>query len=293
MDKVDKVDKVEEVVYLNGEYLPISQAKVSVMDRGFLFSDGVYEVMPIYNGKLMHFEPHMERLKRGLSRLKINVSFSEADVLSWIQALQSENKAHPMQTFYLQITRGSHAIRHHHYEAAVPTVFARLQKVVQRDLSHGISAIVIPDQRGMNADIKGLNRLGNVLMSQEAHHAGAEEAIVFQGGLVSEGATSNVFMVKQGEVLTPPKSAHLLSGITRDVVIEVAGQVGVNVQEKEITVSELYDADEVWIASTSRGLAPVIVLGDKLVGSGEVGAVYKTVHAAYQTKLQIWLGTVA
>lgn len=274
------------IIYLNGEYLPIEEAKVSVMDRGFQLADGVYDAFALYNGKPWHAQSHLDRLRRSLSRIEIDLPMTDAEILGIASELCKLNEPAEQQQFYIQVTRGVAEKRKHHYDSAYrPTVFAKIATVIMKDLHLGIKAITVDDIRWGHCDIKGINRLANVILSQQAHRAEAEEALIIRNNEVQEGASSNVFIVEKETVVTPPLSETLLPGITREIVIKLCQSVA-NLSEEAITRERLLAADEVWITSSSRGIAPVTVVDDQPIGQGQPGAIYQKAAAAYNQAIQ-------
>ncbi len=272
---------MDEIVYLNGTYLPVSEASISVTDRGFLFADGVYDLVSVRHGKPLFMEAHFARLRRSLREINLQCPLSDAELQNILITLQQRNIAAERQGFYIQVTRGSESLRHHHYRTPKPTVYARLETVTPRVLSGGVSVITGQDIRWQRCDIKSINRLANVLFAQQAKQAQAEEFIILQGDYVLEGSTSNVFIVKDGQIITSPLSDDILSGITRRAVMAVADQVAPCLS-RPFYVSELYAADEVWLTSSSRDITPVISVDGQSIGSGKPGPIYHQVLAAYQ-----------
>ncbi len=269
-------------VYLNGDYLPIEEAKVSAMDRGFQLADGVYDAWAVYRGRSWQVDEHLARLRRGLAEIEIELPLSDAELLAIVGGLCQRNKLADQQQFYIQVTRGVAKKREHHYESDYePTVFAKLTPVLKKDYHLGAKAIVVDDIRWARCDIKGINRLANVILSQQAYRASALEAIIVRDNEVQEGASSNVFIVEQGAVITPPLSETLLPGITREMVIKLSHAV-----EEPISRERLLAADEVWITSSSKGIAPITLLNEIPVGSGLPGAVYQIAANAYDEAIE-------
>lgn len=277
------------IIYLNGEYLPIEEAKVSVMDRGFQLADGVYDAFALYNGKPWHAQGHLDRLRRGLSRIEIDFPMTDAEMLEVANKLCELNEPAEQQQFYIQVTRGVAEKRKHYYDSAYrPTVFAKLSPVIMKDLHLGVKAITVDDIRWGHCDIKGINRLANVILSQQAHRAEAEEAIIIRNNDVQEGASSNVFIVENNTVVTPPLSETLLPGITRDIVIKLCQSIAA-LSEETISRERLLAADEVWITSSSRGIAPVTTIDGQAIGEGRPGEIYQKAAAAYNQAIQALL----
>lgn len=274
------------IVYLNGEFLPEESARVPVNDRGFVFGDGVYEVIPAYGGRLFRLEEHLLRLQHSLDGVRINNPLS---VEQWRQMLtellERNDGARQDMSVYLQVTRGV-AKRDHAFPAGVtPTVYASaspISPLSQQACDEGVAVVCLPDIRWQHCNIKAITLLPNVLLRQQAVDAGAVEAILVRDGLVTEGAASNVFMVRDGVIVTPPKSQYLLPGITRDLVLEIAQSAGLKVLEQCFTPEELRQADEIWLTSSTREVVAVTRLDGAPVGDGRPGAVWAQVYALYQ-----------
>ncbi|MBL4763395.1 MAG: D-amino acid aminotransferase [Gammaproteobacteria bacterium] len=279
------------IVYLNGEYLPLEQAKISVLDRGFLFGDGVYEVIPAYAGKPFRFQQHLQRLENSLSAIQIN---NPLNASAWQQVLEHLISVNEGDHFsiYLQITRGRQTQRDHIYpEDLEATVFIMLTAIADKPVGHyasGIKAITLDDIRWKACHIKATTLLANVMLKQQADQLGAAEAILIRDGLAYEGAASNLFIVANGVIKTAPKSEFLLGGITRDLVLELAEKNAMDFAEVDIAESELENADEIWLTSSTKEIMPVIALNDKTVGDGKAGPVWKKMteyYQAYKTSL--------
>jgi D-alanine transaminase len=273
------------VVYLNGEFLPLEQAKVSVLDRGFLFGDGVYEVIPVYGGKLFRLEHHLERLNSSLQKIRISLPFTVEEWTSILKKIITSNEGED-QSVYLQITRGSAPKRDHGFPAKVqPTILVMSNPLLPIDPSiaaNGVKAITMEDIRWQRCDIKAITLLSNVIMRQHAMDEDAAEAILVRDGMVTEGAASNVFMIKDGTIITPPKTEMLLSGVTRDLVLELARANRMPVEERDIPFEELEQADEIWLTSSTKEVLPVTVLDHQIIGKGTPGPVWQKMIQIYQ-----------
>lgn len=277
-------------VYLDGDFLPIEAAKVSVLDRGFLFGDGVYEVIPAYGGHLFRLQPHLRRLQRSLDAVRIQNPLSEDVWEQILQRLLEENRgeadANNDQSVYLQVTRGVADKRDHLFPAGVrPTVYAVSSPIRKPDASvrdKGISAITLDDIRWQYCHVKAITLLPNVLLRQQAEDRGVGEAILIRDGLALEGSASNLFVVSDGVLLTPPNSARLLPGITRDLVLELAQKHGLPWREADIPHDLLTQAEEVWVTSSTREIMPVTTLDGQPVGSGKPGPIWNTMMSYYQ-----------
>ena len=271
--------------YLNGEQLPLDQARVSVLDRGFLLGDGVYEVIPAYGGRLFRLAEHLERLQASLDGVRIPNPLNDEQWDDAIEALLAANGGGD-QSVYLQVTRGPAAKRDHAFPAEVnPTVFIMTNPMSappaeQRE--EGIEVVTLADNRWLRCNLKTIALLPNVLLRQEALDRGTTEAILVRDGLATEGAATNFFLVKEGVVVTPPKSHQLLPGITRDLVLELARAEGVACEERNVAEEELSNADELWITSSTKEILPATTLNDAPVGDGKPGPVYKKMIAVYQ-----------
>ena len=272
---------MNRTVYLNGEYLPLGQAKISVMDRGFLFGDGVYEVIPSYFGHLFYLKAHIERLTASLQGIGMNNPYSTEQWLAIFQPLidKAEN-----QYIYLQITRGVAPKRDHAFPANIePTIFVMCNNIVAFvGLETGVKAVTMNDSRWQYCNIKAIALLAHLLHRQSAVEQECAEAILIKNGLVTEGAASNVFAVINGVMVTPPKSERILSGITRDVILELAEKHGLPYREADITEDELKTAEEIWVASSTREIIPVVELDEQAVGTGKVGPVWQRMNQVFQ-----------
>jgi D-alanine transaminase len=274
-----------KIAYLNDEYLPLEQARVSVLDRGFLFADGVYEVIPVYGGRLFRLDQHLDRLDASLNGIRLANPLARAQWRAVLARLVDMNGGGE-QSVYFQITRGAAARRDHLFPANVPpTVFAMsspLKALDPRWLKEGANVIVIPDIRWQYCHLKTISLLPNVLMRQLAEDCGADEAILIRDGRATECTVSNLFIVKQGAAITPPKSEYLLPGITRDLLLGLARQHGMPWREREIAESELAAADEIWITSSSKEVIPATRLNGNKVGDGKPGPVWRRMFDHYQ-----------
>lgn len=282
---------MSDIVYLNGEYLPLEQANISVLDRGFLFGDGVYEVIPAYAGKLFRFEQHLQRLENSLAATQIKNPLNASVWLQVLEHLVSVNEGDHF-SIYLQVTRGRQNQRDHIYpEDLEATVFIMLTAIPDKPVGHyasGIKAVTLDDIRWKACHIKATTLLANVMLKQQADQVGAAEAILIRDGLAYEGSASNLFIVTNGVIKTAPKSQFLLGGITRDLVLELAEKNAMDCVEVDITESELEHADEIWLTSSTKEVMPVITLNDKTVGNGKAGPVWEKMaqhYQAYKTSL--------
>jgi len=271
-------------VYLNCEFLPESQAHVSVLDRGFIFGDGIYEVIPVYGGKLFRLNEHLSRLQNSLDAIRITNPFSTTEWREILTELIHHNNGGD-QSLYLQITRGSAKRDHALPKNSVPTVFAmsnELKPLANTIVKEGVAAITLKDIRWLRCHIKAISLLPNILLRQEALDQDAAEAILIRDGLATEGAASNLFAVIDGVITTPPKGPALLPGITRDLVLELAASNTLPCQEKTISLAELQQADEIWLTSSTKEILSVTQLDGKLVANGKPGPLYQRLLTLYQ-----------
>jgi D-alanine transaminase len=272
-------------VYLNGEFMPLEEAKVPVMDRGFLFGDGVYEVIPVYGGQPFRLPEHLDRLDGSLDAIRMANPLPRdewARILSRLTMPAMETD----QLVYLQVTRGADPSRNHLFPVnADPTVLVMAWKAKPRKpeiADRGVTAITLDDFRWLRCDIKAIALLSNILLRQAADDAGAEESILIRDGCATEGSSTNFFLVKDGEINTPPKSHLLLPGITRDLVLELAREAGMPSNEREVKREELKSADELWITSSSREVSPVTRIDGDRVGDGLPGPVWRRMDGLFQ-----------
>ncbi len=275
----------DPIVYLNGDFLPLSEARVSVMDRGFLFGDAVYEVIPAYGRRLFRLDEHLTRLDNSLRAIRMENPLSRD---AWRDRLQRLTECCPDddQSIYLQVTRGVGARRDHAIPSGIePTVFAMATAMTPPapgTYADGIAAITLDDIRWKLCNIKATTLLANVLARAQASDEGAAEAILVRDGKALEGAASNLFMVANELLITPPKSPLLLPGITRDLVLELADTHGVPWCEAEIQASDLAAADEIWLTSSTKEIMPVTRLNGEPVGNGRPGPYWERMTALYR-----------
>ena len=280
------------IAYLNGAFVPLEEARISPLDRGYLLADGVYEVIRVYAGRLFRVEEHLQRLDNSLAAIRIRRPHTASQWQALLQELVERNGG-GSQSVYLHVTRGI-APRDHAFPADVePSVFL-MTRTMERDLAvRSVRAITRPDIRWSRCDIKSIALIANVLLRQEAVDAGAAETLLIRDGLVTEGAASNVFVVQAGRVKTPPKGPQLLPGITRDLVVELAAEAGVPMTEADVAVDELSAAEEIWVTSSSMEITPVVELDGRPVGDGEPGPVWQRACNAFRRfKSQLMDGDV-
>jgi D-alanine transaminase len=282
---VDAGKNVSAIAYANGAFVPVADAKVSVLDRGFLFADGVYEVIPAYGGKPFALKEHLARLARSLRELQIANPHGEAEWAELAGKLMEHNGGGDCM-IYFQVTRGAPEKRGHAFPSGVaPTVVGlcnALPSPSEVALRDGVGAITRPDIRWGRCDIKSVALLANILATQAASEQACNETILHRDGRITEGASSNVFAVLGKSVVTPPKGPEILSGITREVLLEALRAAKVTVQERRLTLNELRSADEVWLTSSTREVLPVTKLDGDPVGSRKPGPVWKKACALFQ-----------
>jgi len=274
----------DPLVYLNGEFTPLSEAKVPVLDRGFIFGDGVYEVIPVYGRKMFRAQQHMARLFRSLAAIGIPNPYSEDE---WMALIGKVTDACPddTQLVYMQVTRGV-ARRAHAFPAEVkPTVFIMTNAFTPPDpeaVNNGVRCVTTEDLRWMRCDIKSISLLGNVLAAQHAAENGALEAIQFREGFLSEGASSNVWIVRDGTVYGPPKDNRVLEGIRYGLLEELCATCGIPFALRPIARDEVFAADEVLLTSAGREVLAAVFIDGAAVNDGKPGPLFRTLYAAYQ-----------
>lgn len=264
------------IVYLNNKFLPITKARISPFDRGFLFADGVYEAIRTYNGKLFKMEEHINRLKRSLKELGIKYNPKEIEKI--IYELIKRNKLTNADVLaYVQITRGAYEKRIHYFpsEKINPTVFIFVTNLLsnKKDQDRGIKVILNEDTRWTRCDIKSISLLPNVLLSQQAKKASATESVLIKNGEITEGTHTGFFAIKSGELITTPLSNEILGSITREIIIELCNKLIIPVREEPIKVSALRSYDEFFISSTTKEIMPVIQIDNLKVKSGKPGQI--------------------
>ena len=276
------------IVYLNGEYMPMEEARISPMDRGFLFGDGIYEVVPSYDGRLVGFKPHLERMQDGLDAIGIQYAVNHAGWQDIATQLIERNSGANLGIYY-HISRGADSKRHHAYPENIdPTLFAFAFEIPpaplpEKDAATLYTVSTAEDLRWKRCNIKSTALLGNVMHYQDSHAQGHSETILYnQHGELTEAAACNVFVIKNGIVATPLLDHQKLPGITRLMLLDILRRDGsIPVQERVVKLEELDDADEVWITSSSKEIAPVIEINGTPVANGEVGDVWLAAQTLY------------
>ncbi len=278
----------ESIVYLNGEFLPQDQAHISVLDRGFLFADGVYEVIPAYGRRAFRMPHHLKRLHNSLTSVRIPAPLNDNQWQQVVNQLIEANDGDE-QSIYLQVTRGP-ARRDHAFPSEIhPTVFAMsspIKPVTESTLENGIAAITVDDIRWHRCDIKSIALLPNVLAKQSALDADADDAILIRNGIATEGAAANLFAVFDKKVITPPNSPELLPGVTRDLVLELLEAGKLDHAQEDIPESRLIQADEIWLTSSTREIVAVTQLNGQPVGNGQPGPCWRDMLDRYQAYKQ-------
>ena len=271
-------------VYLNGQFLPLEDAKISVLDRGFIYGDGVYEVIPVYAHKPFRLAAHLERLENSLAAIRLDnphTPFGWRKIITELIEKNSEQN----QSVYLQVTRGV-AKRDHGFPKDVPpTIFLMsnpLKPVPQEQIDQGIACISLVDNRWLRCHIKSTSLLANVLLRQEAIDKGAAEALLLRDGFLTEGSASNIFAVIHGVLLAPQKSHLLLPGITCDAVLDLAAAHGIPFETRLISETEMRSADELLLTSSLREVLAITTLDDQQVGNGQPGPMFHKLYALYQ-----------
>ena len=282
------------IAYLNGTYMPIEQAKISPMDRGFLFGDGIYEVIPSYFGKLVGGQLHANRMNRGLQEIGIEIDPQSANWTEIASALIERNQSKidgDSIGVYMHVSRGEDSRRFHAYpEGVTPTVFAFAFKIpnsveANKSKAAGLQVNTQEDLRWKRCHIKSTSLLGNVMHFQQSQSDGVNETVLYNSQKeITEASVSNVFLVKDGVIYTPPLDNQLLPGITRHILIESIRKDGkYSLEERSIQLEELFVADEVWLTSSSKEVAPVTKVDGIPVGSGEVGGVWEDAMNSYHS----------
>ena len=273
-----------QVVFLNGEFVALEDAKVSVLDRGFVFGDGVYEVVPVYSRVPFRLDEHLARLERSLAEVQIPNPYARDEWRGFIAGLVGRQPFED-QGVYFQVTRGV-AKRDHAFPKNVqPTVFMMASPLVnppREQVEGGAAAVSAQDFRWLRCDIKSISLIGNVLLRQLSAEADAAETILFRDGRLTEASASNVFIVKSGVIYGPPKSSLILPGITYDVVVELAQAAGLPLELREVAEAEVRAADELWVTSSSKEVLAIVRLDGAPVGDGRPGPVFRRMYHLYQ-----------
>ncbi|MDR0716720.1 MAG: D-amino acid aminotransferase [Azoarcus sp.] len=271
--------------YLDGNFLPLEEARVSPLDRGFLFGDGAYEVIPVYSRRPFRLAEHLARLENTLRALRLPNPHPAG---AWEEIVARIVAGNPWddQSVYLQVTRGADRMRRHAFPAHIrPTVFLMSEALAtpdQEQLEHGVAAVSAVDYRWLRCDLKTISLLANCLLRQQAVDAGCAEAVLFRDGFLTEGAASNIFAVRDGVLLAPPKSHLALPGITYDIILELAARHALPHAVREIREEEARGADELWMTSSTKEVLPITTLDGQPVGSGRPGECARRMHGWYR-----------
>jgi len=286
---------MSDIVYLNGGFMPIEEARIPVLDRGFIFGDGVYEVIPVYSRRPFRLTEHLRRLQYSLDKVRIDNPLNTDEWTRLLGEIIQRNTGDD-QSVYLQITRGV-AKRDHAFPKGIkPTVFMMSMPLVTPApalVESGVACITAQDYRWLNCDIKSTSLLGNCMLRQLSVDAGAAETILFRDGQLTEASSSNVFIVRDGVVLTPPKDHLVLPGVTYDVVIEIARAREFQIEVRPVSEAEVRGADEIWVTSSTKEVLAVTTLDGKAVGDGKPGLLFRRMHALYQSFKQDHMRTAA
>ena len=271
-------------VYLNGQFLPLEDAKVSVLDRGFIYGDGVYELVPVYGRKPYRLPQHLARLQRSLDGIRLANPHTDAEWEAIIAGLIGR-MTFADQGVYLQVTRGA-AKRDHAFPAGVaPTVFMMSNPLAlpsREQIERGVAVVTAADERWLHCDLKTISLLGNVLARQLAVDAGATETVLFRNGYLTEASASNVLLVRGGVIVAPPKDNQILPGITYDVAFELAREGGLPIEVRPVPKDEALAADEMWLSSSTKEVLAVTSLDGRPFAGGKPGPVFRKVHALFQ-----------
>lgn len=273
-----------DIVYLNGKFMPIEEAYVPVLDRGFIFGDGVYEVVPAYSKHPFQLAEHLRRLQYSLDKVRITNPHSDAEWTQLIAEIIKRNNGDD-QSVYFQVTRGVAKRDHAFPKGVTPTVFMMSNPLVTPSpalVDSGVACISAEDYRWLNCDIKSVSLLGNCMLRQLSADVDAAETILFRDGRLTEASSSNVFIVRNGVVLTPPKDNLVLPGITYDVVLEIARAREFEVEVRDVTEADVRSAEEIWLTSSNKEVLAVTTLDGKPVGDGRPGPLFRRMHALYQ-----------
>jgi D-alanine transaminase len=276
-------------VFLNGEIIDAAEARIPVDDRGFLFADGVYEVVRVYDGRVFHMDPHMRRLRAGMAAIQIGASGIEKIPLAAERLLDENGLRSGDATIYVQVTRGVAPRTHAFPKPAVePTIYVAAKPFKQHPSEYferGVATITVPDTRWSRCDIKSIALLPNVLANQQAKQHGAFEALFVRDGVVIEGSHSNLFAVIDGELVTYPASNYILAGITRALVLELARSLDIRVREAAILLDELDAAEELFLSGTTTEVMPIATVDNRPVGDGAPGPITRRLREAFAQQI--------
>jgi len=281
-----EVNNNSSLCFLNGDYLALNEAKVSVLDRGFIFADGIYEVIPAFFGKPFRLEQHLKRLSKNLQAIKMENPYS---MIEWHKIfsdlIAKNNFAKTDCSLYLQVTRGVAKRDHIFPDNPSQTVFVMLNPMPSPDLTKlekGLRVITREDIRWQYCHIKSISLLGNIMLKQEASENNADETVLIRNGNITEGSSSNIFIVKNNTIITPEKNNYLLPGITRDLIVEIAKLKNLPLEERAFNEDELFNADEVWLSSSLKEVSPVCYVDNKPIANGKPGEHWRNMFNLFQ-----------
>lgn len=281
----------DSIAYLNGEFVRLGDAKVSVLDRGFIFGDSIYDVVPVYNGTPFRMDSHLARLERSLKSISIDTGMSHAQWETLVHDMLARNTLPGNCLVYMQVTRGV-AKRDHAFPANAkvrPTVFCMVTPFTRPSQAlrdQGLTAVSLPDIRWLRCEIKTTSLLGNVLAKQAAVEAGVDEVVQFRDGYLSEGSSCNIWVVKNGTLLAPPRDNLILEGVRYALLAELAKEASVPFEVRPITEQEVAEADEMMLTSASKEVLPIVTYNGQPVGTGRPGEIYARLRAGYDRAVE-------
>jgi D-alanine transaminase len=272
--------------FLNGEYLPLEECRISVLDRGFIFGDGIYELLPVYKNEPFYLTQHLARLQRSMAEIRIDSPFDESEWMALINNLIQQSE-HDDLAIYIQVTRGIAPRDHVFPKVSQATVFAMANPLPVNSSEHlqqGVELITSEDIRWQRCDIKVISLLANILAKQEAAQASAVEAIMVRDGYALEGAASNLFVVRDGTIYTHPKDNLILPGVTRDFVLELLNELKIECKQQRIPKDWLFSSDELWITSSTKEVLAATKIDQKMVANGKPGELWRKTYDLYQQR---------
>ena len=273
-----------DIVYLNGEFMPLEAARIPVLDRGFIFGDGVYEVVPVYSRHPFRLPEHLRRMQHSLDGIQLANPLTDPEWTRLTHDIIARNPGDD-QSIYYQITRGAARRAHEFPQEVTPTVFMMSSPLVtppREQVENGVACITATDFRWLKCDVKSVSLLGNCLLKNLAVDAGAVEVVLFRDGYLTEASACNVCVVRNGVLLAPPKNHLILPGITYDVVLELAAANQIPLEMREVSEQEVRTAQEIWITSSTKEVLAVTTLDGRAVGAGRPGALFRRIYALYQ-----------
>ena len=278
----------DSIVYLNGDFVRLGEAKISVLDRGFIYGDGIYDVVPAYRGKPFRMDGHLNRLERSLAKVGIANPFTRLGWEKLVLDMLARSGRGADCMVYIQVTRGVAKREHAFPKDVEPTVFVMVSPFtrVQVEREQGLSAVAIDDIRWLHCDIKSVSLLGNVLAKQQAVQAGVDEVIQFRDGFLTEGASCNIWIVRDGILLAPMRNNLILEGVRYGLLEELAAQAGIAFQARRISREEVDTADEILMTAATKEVLPIVVFNGQPVGDGRPGPVYATLREGYDKAIQ-------